>query len=163
MSTQRREDRNPLTQKMRESGGWSSSPTTKHDRWGPQDHLRAARSMGREERLGSEFPAVLARNIPAIAAGQMAPLETPAMAAMNSLSSDYRVKLHAGHFEPGLPPAGQAATLRPSRQYSFGNLPILPPANSARIHQTLPWVRPALRCRTERYDGKGNLHFKHAS
>jgi hypothetical protein len=37
------------------------------------------------------------------------------------------------------------------------------PAAASRLHPALPHVPAALSCRTERYDGKGNLHLQHAA
>ncbi len=43
------------------------------------------------------------------------------------------------------------------------NPPIASPSGLPRLHLTLPLVPTANRCRTERYDGKGNLHLQHAA
>jgi hypothetical protein len=37
------------------------------------------------------------------------------------------------------------------------------PAMNAHIHRALPWAPAAKRRRTERYDGKRDLHFQHAA
>jgi hypothetical protein len=41
--------------------------------------------------------------------------------------------------------------------------PIFSPSGLTRLHLTLPQVPAAKNCRTERYDGKGNLHLQHAA
>jgi hypothetical protein len=63
----------------------------------------------------------------------------------------------------GSPPSGQVTSRRPLRQRSPGCLPIHPPAVCSRFHPTLPWAPAGLCRRTERYDGKRDLHIQHAA
>jgi hypothetical protein len=128
-----------------------------------EDHLRLAHCKNRLEISGGSFPASLSRRRLAIAAGRTAPPGTPGRAATNSLISDHCNQQPVRLLQPGRPPIGQAAALSPTRQLQFGSPPIPSYAIEARVHRTSPWVRSALRCRTERYDGKGNLHFQHAA
>jgi hypothetical protein len=86
--------------------------------------------------------------------------QLPAMAARNPLQQDTRNQQHVWSFCPGSPPLGRAAGSRPLRLIGY---PPIPPAVFARLHPTLPDVLAASRSRTERYDGKGNLYFKHAA
>jgi hypothetical protein len=85
----------------------------------------------------------------------------PAMAARNPLQQDTRNKQHVRPLCPGSPPLGRAAGFGPLRL--IGYPPIPSPAVFARLHPTLPDVLAASGSRTERYDGKGNLYFKHAA
>lgn len=89
--------------------------------------------------------------------------ELIALAARNSLRQDRRNPRHVRSFRVDSPPFGQAASLRSLFDCSVGYPPILTPAVFARLHRTLPLVPAAPGCRMERYDGKGNLHFKHAA
>ena len=92
-----------------------------------------------------------------------------ALAAWNSLRVDrrhqrhVRSQWHVRFLNVGSPPFGQVAVPRPLFDCSIGHPPILTPAVFARLHRTLPLVPAAQRSRMERYDGKGNLHFKHAA
>jgi hypothetical protein len=172
MSTQRRGDRaNPATMICCE---------------GRRSYLRLAICADRAGSLGSEFPTSPARGVPADAACRTAPpfvtalgptpqqahrqgcvAGTPRMAATNSLRSKHLNQLYAWHVQMnirfGSPPLRQAAARRPLRQLSSGVTPIPFSAVSARLHPTLP-RDPAAKSRwTERYDGKRDLHFKHAA
>ena len=63
----------------------------------------------------------------------------------------------------GSPPLRQAAARRPLLRRHSGDSSDPSPAVLARFHPTLPWVPAAMSCRTERYDGKRDLHFQHAA
>ena len=135
-----------------------------------EDHLRLAHCKERVGSSGDRFPGSPARNFPAIAAGRTAPPAIsilPALAATNSLPSDHRkqqpVRLVFFDVRMGSPPLGKASTLRPKLERPPGYPPIPFFADRARFYPTLPRVPAALSCRTERYDGKRNLHFQHAA
>jgi hypothetical protein len=171
MSTQRREDR--------------AAPTTKIRWQGRRSDMRLASCADRAGSSENEFPTSLARSFPANAARRTAPPVTPAldpdpqpahqgcvagppgMAATNSLRSDHPNQQHAWPVQLdirfGSPPLWQPAARRPLRQLPSGAPPIPFPAVSARLHPTLPRVPAARSCWTERYDGKRDLHFKHAA
>jgi hypothetical protein len=85
----------------------------------------------------------------------------PAMAARNPLQQDTRNQQHVRSLCPGSPSLGRTARSSPLRL--IGYPPIPSPAIFARLHRTPPDVPAASRSRTERYDGKGNLYFKHAA
>lgn len=74
-----------------------------------------------------------------------------------------RFQWHVWSLSSGLPPFRQANVSKASLDCSTGYLPILSPAVFARSHRTLPLVPAAQSSWMERYDGKGNLHFKHAA
>ena len=87
--------------------------------------------------------------------------------ATNSLRSDYRNGIHARlkSLCRSLPPHGanrHSATANTARhRLLIPEIPILPACT--RLHRTSPQA-PAGQSRwAERYDGKGNLHFKHAA
>jgi hypothetical protein len=172
MSTQRREDRGAPTTKIR----WQER----------RSRLRLAICADRAGSLGNEFPTSPARSFPASVARRTAPpVDTvpypnpqeaqqqswvagfPGMAATNSLRSDHPTQQHAWpvqlNIRFGSPPLRQAAARRPLCSLPSGVPPIHFPAVSARLHPTLPRVPAAKRCWTERYDGKRDLHFKHAA
>ena len=177
MSTQRREDRATLSTEDGRGAEWSVS-------W-------FARSKDRAGILGKAFPSSAARSLAANRLSSAAALaELPIVipdktlwlgiaeqAATNSLRSDRRneVPVRPSNSHPerqsafrmgrpfGSPPVGQAAARRPLVQHLSGDLPMPSSAESARLYPTLPRVPAAIGCRTERYDGKGNLHFKHAA
>jgi hypothetical protein len=128
-----------------------------------EDHLRLARCKDRVDRSGGKFPGYFPRSFSAFVAGQTAPPGTPALAVTNPLESDHSNQQPVRHLRRGRLPERLASALSPSRQLHFGRPPILSPARCARVHPALPWVRLALRCRTERYDGKRNLYFQHAA
>jgi len=98
-------------------------------------------------------------SFPAYASGDTARL--PVIAARNTLQQDTRNQQPVRSYCPGSPPLGRATGLRPLRL--IGYPPIPSPAVFARVHPTLPHVPAAFGSRTERYDGKGNLYFKHAA
>ena len=85
----------------------------------------------------------------------------------NSLRSDrrnrQRDRLVLLFIRFGSPLPGQAAAWRPFLERLSGYPPIPSPVVFARLHPALPQVPAALRCRTERYDGKRDLHFQHAA
>ena len=132
-----------------------------------EDRSRVARCKDRPGCSGREFPTFRAETLHANAEGQTAPLEEPALAATNSLWMDRRNRqpywLVCFAFRLGWPPLGQADPQRRSIDRPLGSPPLPISAVFACLHSALPWVRSALRCPTERYDGKRNLYFQHAA
>jgi len=157
MSTQRRDGR--------------SAPTTETGRRSMRHGSRLALCKDRANRFEQANAALLTWSFPAAnASGRVICLAAhlPAIAAPNTLQQqDTRSDVRSGQpvrsYCPGSPPVRQAAVLSPF----FNAYPPIPsPAVFARVHPTLPHVPVARRggpCRTERYDGKGNLYFKHAA
>jgi len=150
MSTQRRKGR--------------STPTTETGRRSTRHGSRLALCKylaNRANRLGQANAVLLTWDFPASASGLTAYL--PAQAAPSTLQQDTRNQQPVRSYCPGSPPVRQAAALRPYFDRLIGYPPIPSPAVFARVHPTLPHVPAAFSCRTERYDGKGNLYFKHAA
>ena len=96
-------------------------------------------------------------------------LTAPHWEATNSLQSDScisrYVQLVAPEIRRGWPPvwgAGRAvSSLTASRRSS---LPLIPlPSAIESLHPALPQFPAAKSSRTERYDGKRDLHFQHAA
>ena len=91
----------------------------------------------------------------------------PGWVATNSRRSDrrnqQRVRLVDLYIRFGSPPLRQAAAGRPLLKSSSDFPPDPSPAVLARLHPALPQAPAAMRCRTERYDGKRDLHFQHAT
>ena len=151
MSTQRRDGR--------------SAPTTETGRRNMRHGSRLAlcKDLANRANRSKKANAVLPTWVfPAFASGQMQYL--PATAASSTLQQDTRCDIRnqqpVRSFGPGSPPVRQAAAHRPL----FNGYPPIPsPAVFARVHPTLPHVPAAFSSRTERYDGKGNLYFKHAA
>jgi hypothetical protein len=151
MSTQRRDGR--------------SAPTTETGRWsiGHGSRLALCKDLANwANRLGQANAVSLTWDFPASAPGQTA--YSPAMATRSTLQqdtrSDARNQRPVRSFCPGSPPVRQAASLSP---FFSADPPTPSPAVFARVHPTLPHVPAAFGYRTERYDGKGNLYFKHAA
>jgi len=91
----------------------------------------------------------------------------PEWVTTNSRRSDrrnqQRVRLVVLFNRFGSPPLRQAAARRPFLKRPSGLSPNPLPAVLARLHPSVPRVPAAMRCRTERYDGKRDLHFQHAA
>jgi hypothetical protein len=91
----------------------------------------------------------------------------PGWVTTNSRRSDrrnqQRVRLVDLYIRFGSPPLRQAAARRPLLKSSSGFPPDPSLAVFARLHPALPRVPAAMRCRTERYDGKRDLYFQHAT
>ena len=91
----------------------------------------------------------------------------PGWVTTNSRRSDrrnqQRVRLVDLYIRFGSPPLRQAAAGRPLLKSSSDFPPDPSPAVLARLHPALPRVPAAMRRRTERYDGKRDLHFQHAA
>jgi hypothetical protein len=153
MSTQRREVRPTLAAKICRLGMRLGSWLAK--RW------------DRGEGSENHSPRPSTRNFLAIAASRTAPPETPERVATNTLRLNQRnqqpARLAPLDIRLGSPPLGRASFRSPSGQCSPGPLSIHFPAVSSRFHRASPWAPAALSCRTERYDGKRNLHFQHAA
>ena len=150
MSTQRREDR---CTRMAGTGLW--------ERWSDS---RLERHIDRAG-ISGDISASPARKLAGIAAGQTAPSATlPMHEATNSLRRDLRNRQQLDRlFSAGSPPTGPAVVSRPFVERCSGDPPFRSHFLAARLHRTLPRVPAAVSCRTERYDGKGNLYFKHAA
>ena len=145
MSTQRRDGR--------------SAPTTETGRLSMRHDSRLAQgkdlaNRANQWKLANAVP--LRWNFPANASGHLS-----AMAAPSTLRQDTRNQQPVRFLCPGSPPTRQAAALRPFIDTGYPPIPF--PAVFARVHPTLPHVPVAPGCRTERYDGKGNLYLKHAA
>ena len=141
------------------------APTTEFDRRSLRHDSRLAHCKvhrANRSELANAVPPTW--SLPAAnASGQMEHL--PVIAARNTLRQDTRNQQHVRSFCPGSPPLGRAAGFSPFQLigYLLGYPAIPSPAIFARLHPTLPDVPAALGSRTERYDGKGNLYFKHAA
>jgi hypothetical protein len=138
--------------------------------------LRGARRLCS---LEESFRCPTARSIARASRIQTAPPAIAAWLATNSLhpeQSNRRSKLRAiVRIRSGPPSLGSAAIGRldhdrsqdRSRNRSYDRSPgithIPSPVVSSRFDRALPWAPALICCRTERYDGKGNLHFKHAA
>jgi len=147
MSTQRRETR--------------PTPANKNV-WGSRNRRRAD-SKNREGLQGRLCPAPVSRLSRANAGEGTARPGDPVQAATKSLQKELRNARFAGH---GSPPTRadrrqQAGPSAVTTRYSLSLLSI--PSGSARLHPTLPQVPAGKRRWAERYDGKGNLYFKHAA
>ena len=88
--------------------------------------------------------------------------------ATNSLRLDHRivrlawlVRQDIRHNPRSSSPPGAGSRSEASFRSSFP--PIPSPTALARLHPSLPRVPAGLSRWTERYDGKGNLHFQHAA
>jgi hypothetical protein len=154
MSTQRRD------------GRWA--PTTETGRRSMRHGSRHARCQdlqNRANRSGQANAALLKSDFPAYASGRVICLAAhlPTIAAPSTLQQDTRNQQPVRSLCPGLPPMRRAAALETFFDRLIGYPPIPSPAVFARVHPTLPHVPAAFGCRTERYDGKGNLYFKHAA
>jgi len=156
MSTQRRENRDtPAMKTSREVSWFRTQPMG---------------CMERAQDFGETSPILTAQFGHACARGVTAWLGTiPAMLATNSLQSDDRitplVRLATLTIRRGSPPpgAGTEATAVALKSFGLSTLHIPSSSGPARLHRTLPRVPAAMCCRTERYDGKGNLYFEHAA
>ena len=149
MSTQRRDGR--------------SAATTETGRRRMRHGSRLAHCKDRANRSEQANAVLPTWVFPASASGQTAHL--PAMAARGTLHdtrSDTRKQQPVRSFCPGSLPVRQATAYWPFLDRLIGYPPILP-AVSALFHPTLPHVPAAFGCRTERYDGKGNLYLQHAT
>ena len=148
MSTQRREGRLAPAAKIEvKIGCWAA-------RLGSRLLRRRKRRSISEISL-SGFPA---RVLPADAEKRTAPPANPDWAATNSLRLNCRYQQPVCHCF-GSPHLADCA-VRPAARPSFV---FHSPAVVSRFHRTLPWAPAAVCCRTERYDGKRDLHFQHAA
>jgi hypothetical protein len=98
-----------------------------------------------------------------------ASLGAPVWLATNSLQSDYRntqlVRLVPSNTRLGFPPPGGSRHAVAVTLKSFGSSSLHIPSSSglARLHPSLPRVPAVMNSRTERYDGKRDLHLQHAA
>jgi hypothetical protein len=142
MSTERRDGR--------------SAPTTAAGRRSLRHGSRLARRKDRANRAIRSGQTDAIWIFPAFAS------DRTAMAARNTLRQDHRNQQHVRSFGAGSPPLRQATAQGPY----FDRLNGYPPLSSAGfapLLRTLPHVPAAFCCRTERYDGKGNLYLQHAA
>jgi hypothetical protein len=123
---------------------------------------RLLRSMGRASRAEVGFSCSPAEDLARDAENRTAPPAVPVRVATNSLQWNQRNPLPA-RLCLGSPPSVDAAQLQPKPLRSLSCLPIHLPAVSSRFHRALPWAPAAVCRRTERYDGKRDLHFQHAA
>jgi hypothetical protein len=155
MSTQRREERFSLA--------------TKVSRLGARLRSWCARWKNRAVGVGDESQSCSARDPEANAKRPTAQPESPALVAKKSLQMDLRRQETAKHVQLSLsirlgsPHMNLAALHGPSYERSQGSPPVHLPACGSRFHRSRPWAPAALRRWTERYDGKRDLHFKHAA
>jgi hypothetical protein len=124
-------------------------------------------STGRAERGKVAFLSSPTQKLAASAENRTAPPEIPVRAATNSLRLDHRNQQPAG-LCPARPffgsPAPDSTTVKWTNPQSSLSCPTIHfPALSPRFRRTLPWAPAALCRRTERYDGKRDLHFQHAA
>ena len=155
MSTQRREGRLAPPAKIEvEIGCWAA-------------RLGSWLLRRRERRSISGFglSGCPARNLPADTEKRTAPPANPAPVTPVSPATN-SLRLNRRYQQPvlncfGSPPLADRA-VRPAARPSFV---FHSPAVVSRFHRTVPWA-PAVRQggrRTERYDGKRDLHFQHAA
>jgi hypothetical protein len=171
MSTQRREYR--------------VTPATKACRRGPRCRWRPVDCMEHAESFGLSSSASSALLTHADAIGGTAPSGfyptcfhpsdkdpspgTLERLATNSLQSDHRstqlVRLVPVNIRRGSPPprAGRRAAAVTLKSFGSSFLHIPSSSGSARFHPSLPRVPAAMNSRTERYDGKRDLHLQHAA
>jgi hypothetical protein len=135
-----------------------------------ENRLRTTGCMERALDFGEVCQTPSAQFAHAHASGGTAPRGFfPAKLATNSLQSDYRstrmVRLVSLNIRRGSPPSGAGRRATAVTLKSFGSsLPHIPSSSGlARLYLTLPWVPAASSCRTERYDGKRDLHIQHAA
>jgi hypothetical protein len=160
--------------------GCRSAPTTETGLVSTRHGSRVATGDDRANRSEQADALPPSWIFPAYASYELAgPASPQATAARITLRQDDRSQQQSRYDCPGSPPLGLPAAHSPAVDCLTGS-PVNPlPAVFARLHRTLPHV-PAVRhvspatktCRrgpqcggfrTERYDGKGNLHFKHAA
>ena len=144
------------------------SLATKISRLGARLRSWLARWKNRAVGVGDDSQCCSARDLNASTMSPTAQPEVPARVATNSLQTDHRNQQAVRLVNPpdirlGSPPLDDASVRRSSRQRSPGYPPIHLPANRSRFHRSLPWAPAALCCRTERHDGKRDMHFKHAA
>jgi hypothetical protein len=152
MSTQRRENRStPATRTIRK-GKWSSRRRT---------------SCAERTRVSGGNPAgSIVQFARADASVVTALPEIPDWMATNSLQTDQPIEQLVGQGNRrGSPPPGRdvrAATGRSATLRSSHSLDLIPSV-FARLHPTLPQAPAAVSGWAERYDGKRDMHFKHAA
>ncbi len=141
MSTARRDGRSAPTIEIGRRGMWHGSRLAQC-----KDRANRANRSGQTDAIWI-FPAFAS--------------DRTAMATRNTLRQDHRIQQHVRSFCHGSPPLMLVAMQRPFFDRLVGNPPISS-AVFAPLPRTLPHV-PAAFCRTERYDGKGNLYLQHAA
>ena len=122
--------------------------------------FRLLNSKRRASGSRARFFSAPAQNLAGGGEDRTAPPEVPARAATKSLPEDHGNEGPA-RLCPGSPPVGEATARQPISQRS--RTPVHFPAENSRFHRSLPWVPAAAWHRTERYDGKRDLHFQHAA
>jgi hypothetical protein len=158
MSTQRREGRVTLAMKIR--------------RMVVRLSLRLL-DFGKRVSTGEGSSSLLQARAPAQdAERRTAPPESPVCAATSSLQTDLSARragwhdagwLDQVHIPLGSPPLKRTTLGMLPLWGSPGSVAIHFPAVNSRLHRALPLAPAAECCRTERYDGKRDLHFQHAA
>ena len=147
----------------RPAGQGFMSTQRRENRWRPTGCMECAGSYWLS---GLAF---LALYVLAHASGGTAPPDSPAWLATISLQSDYRitqiVRLVPLNIRLGFPPPGGSHHAAAVTLKSFGSSSLHIPSSSglARLHPSLPRVPAVMNSRTERYDGKRDLHLQHAA
>jgi hypothetical protein len=146
----------------RPAGQGLMSTQRRESRWRPIGCMDCA------DKLGLSSSAPLAWHSHAHASGGTAPPEVSARLATNSLQSDRQnsqlVRLVTMEIRRGSPPPGAGSRAHKLLGLRLKGLPPIPsPSGLARLHPSLPRVPAALSSRTERYDGKRDLHLQHAA
>jgi hypothetical protein len=158
MSTQRREDR--------------SAPATKMCSWGHGIRWQCTNCAKRTAGERDFIPARVVRHVRAIASAETARPFNLATTATTSLPVDrfhrlfvWSVRLEVqdirGWTSPEESGSSVANSRRATRRRSLPRIPI--PSDFAFFRQALPQDPVGDSRWAERYDGKGNLHFKHAA
>jgi hypothetical protein len=127
-----------------------------------------AHCRDRVESWRSKFPVCSMRGFPAQTTGRTARREVlinyPGLDGHRfSATGSVQTTAHTAFSHRFTPPFGRA-TLPIRLIVPPANTLLTPsPADLTRFHQTSPLEPAALSRRTERYDGKGNLHLQHAA
>jgi hypothetical protein len=152
MSTQRRENR--------------SAPATKIFRRGPRNSWQRT-SCAERTRVSGGIPAGSVVQFARASANVVtASPEFPDRMATNSLQTEKPIEQLVGQGNRrGSPPSGRdvCAAAGPSATLRSSLFLILIPSVFARLHPTLPQAPAAVRHWAERYDGKRDMHLKHAA
>ena len=143
MSTQRRESR--------------STQATKTCCRGSRNYWQRTDCTDREGADGLFSLAPVTRSNRAYASAITAPPFTTANSATKSLQKDPRFTQLVCHDSPPL------WTSRRRQAYRYSLPPISILSGSVRFHLASPQVPAKIDCWAERYDGQGNLYFKHAA
>ena len=134
-----------------------------------ENRLRPTGCIDRGGSYGLSSLVFFALYVHAHASGGTAPPGFPVRLATNSLQSDYRNtqldRLVPLNTRLGFPPPGGSRRAAAVTLKFFGSSSqhILSSSGLARLHPSLPSVPAVMNSRTERYDGKRDLHLQHAA